>query len=152
MSVERITEPRCKVCKSAMRDEIDRLLAVDTPCKSLERMFGIPERSFAAHRRRHLNFNDAEINEIINKAYEATRQNQEIGMTGAAMRAAALDIGIAKGLNGVVTGTVEVRASDLSRMIALRESQDTASLIERVDELEAELADARAELVSSGGA
>jgi hypothetical protein len=37
-------------------------------------------------------------------------------------------------------------------MIALRESQDTASLIERVDELEAELADARAELVSSGGA
>jgi hypothetical protein len=84
-------EPRCKVCRSEYRSEVDLLIAQQRTFTSIERDFGIPYRSLANHRRRHLDYHDPDIRRVIDEELAAYDRIRELGVEVAIERRLMLD-------------------------------------------------------------
>jgi hypothetical protein len=84
-------EPRCKVCRSEDRAKIDLLIAQQRTFVSIERDFGIPYRSLANHKRRHLDYHDPDIRRVIDEELAAYDRIRELGVEVAMERRLMLD-------------------------------------------------------------
>lgn len=73
-------EVRCKVCRHHNRVEIDLLLARGWSYKRIGEEFGVPYRSLSNHERKHLNFADPTIREVIEREAEISRKTRELGV------------------------------------------------------------------------
>lgn len=85
-------QPRCKVCKHPDRAQIDRLLATWHPYVRIEERFGVPYRSLANHRHRHLDFEDPAIAKAVEDEIVAFGHVHELGVEVAVERRLILDL------------------------------------------------------------
>lgn len=136
VSTGRIYEPKCKVCTHPKRNQIDYLLAIKTKYKELERLFQIPYKSFSNHDRKHLNYEDEAIKRIIEYEAGIANENLEEGVKGAFLRRSALDIGIKRLFDGIVSGEIPLEAKDLPKLVELREELDSNTAAAQIEEYE----------------
>lgn len=131
-----IKEPRCPVCQHELRPRMDYLLAIRTPFKEMERLFGIPYRSFSNHTKKHLRFEDESVKQIIEYEAGLAGENLTAGVRGAFLRRSALDISIKKFFDALTAGEVPVEAGDVIKMIELREKLDASSASTQIEQYE----------------
>lgn len=84
-------EPRCKVCRHPQRAEIDLLLATQRPYVRIEEKFGVPYRSLANHRHKHLDFEEPAIKKAVEDELGAFSRVYELGVEAAIERRLMLD-------------------------------------------------------------
>ena len=119
-----IVEPRCHVCQSKNRKAIDKLLARGTNYSELERIFDIDRKSISRHADRHLNYEDAAIQEIIREEARAAETNHEEGVRGVLMRKVYLNTALHKAMEALLDGDV------------VPEPRDAVAIIERLEKLD----------------
>lgn len=85
-------QPRCKVCRHTGREEIDLLLATNHSFVGIEERFGLPYRSLANHRRKHLDFDDPAITAAVEAEHFIAEQSLEFGVERAVERRVMLDV------------------------------------------------------------
>lgn len=134
LRTQKIIEPRCFVCQHKNRDQIDRLLAMKTPYAEIARLFStddkpLDQRSVSNHEKKHLQYENEAIRQIIEYEAGVAQENLEVGVKGAFLRRVALDVSIKKVFDGILSGEIEIEAKDVVKMIELRErlDQNTAS-------------------------
>lgn len=131
-----IFEPMCKVCTHPNRLRMDYLLAMRTPYKEMERLFGIPYRSFSNHAKKHLRYEDNSIKEIIEYEAGLAGENLELGIKGAFLRRSALDVSIKKFFDALLAGEIEIEAGDVIKMIEARERLDASTASAQIEQYE----------------
>lgn len=131
-----IKEPKCKVCKHKQRNQIDYLLAMKTPYKELERLFGIPYRSFSNHDKEHLGYENEGIKRVIEYEAGIAQENLAEGVKGAFLRRAALDTSIKKFFDALIAGSIPVEAKDVVKMIEIREKLDSDTAAAQIEQYE----------------
>lgn len=131
-----ITEPQCKVCVDPNRLRMDYLLAMRTPYREMERLFGIPYRSFSNHAKKHLRYEDNSVKEILEYEAGLANENLEAGIRGAFLRRSALDISIKKFFDALLAGEVEIEAGDVIKMIEAREKLDANTASAQIEQYE----------------
>lgn len=131
-----IVEPRCPVCTHKLRLRMDYLLAIRTPYKEMERLFGIPYRSFSNHAKKHLRYEDESVRQIIEYEAGLAGENLTAGVRGAFLRRSALDISIKKFFDALTAGEVPVEAGDVIKMIELREKLDASTASAQIEQYE----------------
>lgn len=131
-----IVEPRCQICIHKDRLRMDYLLAMRTPYKEMERLFGIPYRSFSNHTKKHLRYEDESVRQIIEYEAGLAGENITAGVRGAFLRRSALDISIKKFFDALTAGEVPVEAGDVIKMIELREKLDASSASTQIEHYE----------------
>lgn len=136
--VERIHEPKCKVCKDTKnRARIDYLLAIRTPYKDMERYYPhISEKSFANHAQKHLRYEDEAIKRVIEHEAGLSSENIEAGVRGAFLRRTALDVYVKKFFDAMAAGDVIPEAKDVVKMIELRERMDSEATAATLEQYE----------------
>lgn len=81
MEIEKFTEPRCPVCQSENRDEIDKLLSEgQTFQKDIAAKFGFSDSQISNHKSRHLLLNIPEkLREMANRALMKNLECKDVG-------------------------------------------------------------------------
>jgi len=131
-------EPRCSVCSSQFRKPIDRMIALGTSYSEISRIYdetGIDRRSVSTHAKKHLNYEEAAIRQIIARETEEAQANIEEGVTGAIARRVYIDVAIQKGFESLLNNEVAVEVKDVATLIQLKEKMDTHTEGAAMDEI-----------------
>ncbi len=141
LKTQKIVEPRCHVCQHKNRDQIDRLLAMKTPYAEIARLFSseerkLDDRSVSNHEKKHLQYENEAIRQIIEHEAGIAQENLETGVKGAFLRRVALDVSIKKVFDGILSGEIEIEAKDVVKMIELRERLDSNSASAQIEQYE----------------
>lgn len=131
-----IVEPRCQICTHPLRLRMDYLLSMRTSYSEMERLFQIPYRSFSNHAKKHLRYEDAAVQGVIEHEAHLAGENLEKGLTGAFLRRSALDISIKKYFDALVAGEIEVEPGDVIKMIEARERLDASTATAQIEQYE----------------
>jgi hypothetical protein len=128
VSDSRVMEPRCHVCVHKNRKIIDRALATGRyPYRELERTFGVDHRSLSNHDKNHLSLRDAAMREIIKGELE----DFDDAVKGQQKWVLYLETTLDKAMDDVINGDITV------------EPRDAVALIEKLQSLEEQTADAQ---------
>lgn len=119
-----INEPRCHVCQSKNRRMIDKLIARGTNYSELERIFDINRQAIGRHADRHLNYENAAIQQIIREEAIAAEENIEEGVKGITMRKVYLNTALHKAMEALLEGDV------------IPEPRDAVAIIERLEKFD----------------
>lgn len=138
---EMIVEPRCPICMDKRRLRMDYLLAMRTTYKEMERLFSTDEkkidyRSFSNHAKKHLNYEDSSVKQVLEYEAGLAGENLETGVRGGFLRRASLDISIKKYFEALNAGEIPVEAGDVIKMIELREKLDESSASAQIEQYE----------------
>lgn len=121
-------EPRCHVCMSDNRKQIDRLIALGTNYTEIARFFELEEninrRSISNHAKRHLNYQEAAIQRIIEQEATAIDANFEEGVTGVMLRRTYLSTALRQAFNDLVNGQAAIEPRDAIAIIQIIERMD----------------------------
>ena len=131
-------EPRCSVCTSQFRKPIDRMIALGTSYSEISRIYeetGIDRRAISNHAKKHLNYEEAAIRQIIAKEAEEAQANIEEGVTGAIARRVYIDVAIQKGFEALLNNEVPVEVKDVATLIQLKEKMDATTDGAAIDEV-----------------
>lgn len=130
-------EPRCAVCKSRYRHAIEKMIALGTGYSEISRNFGeeIERRSISAHAKKHLNYEQAAIREIIEHEANEVRANYEEGLHGAVMYRSYLSTAIKRAWDDLVEGNVRIDPAVAVQLIQQLDKFDKESKGAAVDEL-----------------
>ena len=127
----RVIEPRCHVCMHTNRKLIDRALATGRyPYRELERTFGVDHRSLSNHDKNHLNLKDAAMRDIVREQTEDEEEWKE-AVKGQKKWKLYLETTLDKAMDDVINGDITV------------EPRDAVALIEKLQALQEETADAQ---------
>jgi len=131
-------EPRCSVCNSQFRKPIDRMIALGTNYSEISRIYeeaNIDRRSISNHAKKHLNYEEAAIRQIIAKETEEAQSNIEEGVSGAIARRVYIDVAIQKGFEALLNNDVPVEVKDVATLIQLKEKMDSHTEGAALDEV-----------------
>lgn len=131
-------EPRCSVCSSQFRKPIDRMIALGTSYSEISRIYeetGIDRRAISTHAKKHLNYEEAAIRQIIARETEEAQANIEEGVSGAIARRIYIDVAIQKGFESLLNNEVPVEVKDVATLIQLKEKMDTHTEGAALDEV-----------------
>jgi hypothetical protein len=119
-------EPRCHVCQHNDRHVIDKLIAIGTAYSQIARSFeGIVYANVRTHAKKHLNWHDAAVRELVIREAEKLQENIDEGVSGLINRRVYLEATLQKALRDMVEGHTEVEVKDAVAVIQLLEKQDT---------------------------
>lgn len=131
-------EPRCSVCNSQFRKPIDRMIALGTSYSEISRIYeeaNIDRRAISNHAKKHLNYEEAAIRQIIARETEEAQANIEEGVTGAIARRVYIDVAIQKGFEALLNNDVPVEVKDVATLIQLKEKMDSHTEGAALDEV-----------------
>lgn len=108
------SESRCHVCQSKYRHAIDRMIAMGTGHTEISRCFGgeIDRRSISRHAKKHLRYEQAAVQKIIEQETERAEQNAEEGISGIVKRKVYLETALHKALEQVLGDNVVIEPRD----------------------------------------
>lgn len=115
---------RCKVCSSNFSKAIDRMIALGTSHSEIARMFDVSRSSIGRHAKKHLNYEEAAVRQIIAREMEEAQADIENGISGAIARRAYIDVAIQKGFEALLDNSVQVEVKDVATLIQLKEKMD----------------------------
>lgn len=126
-----ISEPRCKVCTSVHRRDIDRYLVMGMSCAEIARYYEaigemFTRKSVWTHSKKHLTLHNKAIRNIIEKKAEEALMDVEDTTDLLLTKRAILDIMLQKGYESVLSG------------ISVVEPKDLISVIDKIDKMETE--------------
>ena len=124
-------ESRCSVCQHESRAAIDGLIARGTAYAEIERLFGVNARSVNRHADRHLNYEDAAIQEIIRREAEKLGESYEQGVQGALSRRVYLETALKKAQEDLMNGSIIVEPKDAVNVVALWTAWTTTPTLPR---------------------
>lgn len=131
-------EPRCSVCNSQFRKPIDKMIALGTNYSEISRIYdntGIDRRAISNHAKKHLNYEEAAVRQIIAREAEEAQANIEEGVSGAIARRVYIDVAIQKGFEALLNNDVPVEVKDVATLIQLKEKMDTHTEGAAIDEI-----------------
>lgn len=139
--IKAIIEPRCKVCQSPKRSEVDKLLARFIPYTEIARIFDdeqFERRSISNHAQKHLGWEEAAIRQIVEEDAKTMRENAEEGITNALRRRLYLNVGVQKAYEAMMSGDVMIEPKDAVNMIMLASKLDSEHSEAALEELQAQ--------------
>jgi hypothetical protein len=128
-------ESRCSVCQHESRAAIDGLIARGTAYAEIERLFGVNARSVNRHADRHLNYEDAAIQEIIRREAEKLGESYEQGVQGALSRRVYLETALKKAQEDLMNGSIIVEPKDAVNVVALLDRMDDDTNSAQIEEI-----------------
>lgn len=131
-------EPRCSICTSQFRKTIDRMIALGTSYSEIGRLYedaGIDRKAVSNHAKKHLNYEEAAVRQIIARETEEAAANIEEGVHGAIARRVYIDVAIQKGFEALLNNEVPVEVKDVATLIQLKEKMDSHTEGAAIDEI-----------------
>lgn len=117
--IPQVTVAQCHVCVSPHRDQIEQAIARGMAYSAISELTGgaIDRRSISNHAQKHLNYEKAVIQKIIDR--EADRMNElvEEGVHGKLKRKVWLETALQKGLDALVDDQILVMPKDVLAII-----------------------------------
>lgn len=129
----KITEPRCKVCMSVNRANIELLIARGYSYNSIERqMQGLGEemssKSIARHSERHMDIEQGAYRAVMERQVKELQEAESEGAIRIVSGKAWLDIFIQKATDVLIAGEMEIEAKDVVKAIELRTALEKEGL------------------------
>jgi len=127
-SAYQITQPRCKVCQSPSRRQIDQMLTMGMPAAHVAEHFSeideqkYTSKSFNNHKNKHLALKDAAIRQIVEKRAKEAGIDIDNAAESLLTSRSVLETMVHKGFESVLNGRTTVRPEDL--MAALKQLQE----------------------------
>jgi hypothetical protein len=145
-ALHEISDPRCKVCKSPFRREIDAMLATGWSGEKVRRYVNnilgneyFNPQNISNHRRKHLTLKDDAVREIMEERFRAAGHDLE-SVVGLITTTEGIVGTVAQiGLQNVVRGTAHVDAPTLLQALQLIEKLKEGYEDESAVELEREM-------------
>lgn len=133
-----VVEERCHVCQSPYRRAIDRMIALGTSYTDISRFFddSIDRRSISRHSKKHLNYEDAAIQRIIESETQLAEQAVEDGIKGAVARKVFLESYVQKARESLLSGDMELTGKDAMsaiQMLTAFESQSSGAQLAKYE-------------------
>lgn len=124
-----ITEPRCKVCMSAHRAEIEILVARGYSYNSIERQVSglggdLSAKSIERHSKRHMDIEQGAYRTIMERQAKELSEIEGEGAMRIVSGKAWLDIFIQKATDTLIAGEMEIEAKDVVKAIELRQAME----------------------------
>lgn len=119
-----IVESRCHACQHAQRKSIDKLIVRGTNYTEIGRIFEIDRRSIANHSEKHLNYEDAAIQRVMEEEMAEAESSREEGVNNVLRRKTYLEVALKKAMDAVLDDDVLV------------EPKDAVAIIEKLDKLD----------------
>lgn len=121
----KITEPRCKVCMSKFRPDIEVLVARGYSYTSIEKQLeGLGEeitaKSISRHRERHMDIEQGAFRTIMERQAQELMEAESEGIIRIVSGKAWLDMFIQKATDVLIAGEMEIEAKDVVKAIELR--------------------------------
>ena len=135
----RVTEPRCHVCQSEWRTEIERSIMLTHSYASIADKFeslgiqGITRKGIATHAKRHMTIEQEAVRKIVEDEARNWAENVEEHKGFLLGQKALLETGLMKAWEKMLSGDMDVAWKDV------------ILILERIDRLEARREDAKGE-------
>lgn len=139
-----IVEPRCNVCQSPYRIQIERLLVKALSYSSIAA--SLPDegedtpdrRSIANHYKKHMAIQDAVIRGVLEEEAALINQNFEEGVKGAMTHRGLLEVVVRKTYDDIINGVVTAEVRDVVQIIKLLGEMNSNSANLKTDQTEAQ--------------
>jgi hypothetical protein len=127
LKIPMIYEPRCKVCTSQMRNEIELMVVRGYSLSEISRQVqaageDISYKSVERHRRNHMDMQRSAFRTIMEKQAQELGELEAQGAIRIVSGKAWLDVFIQQATDLLIAGEMEVEARDVVKAIELREA------------------------------
>jgi hypothetical protein len=127
LKIPMIYEPRCKVCTSSMRNEIELMVVRGYNLSEIARQVqaageDISSKSVERHRRNHMDMQRSAFRTIMEKQAKELGELEAQGAVRIVSGKAWLDIFVQQATDRLIAGEMEIEARDVVKAIELREA------------------------------
>lgn len=127
---------KCSVCQHDHREAIDRAIVSGTSYSEVARLFELGRKAISNHAKEHLSFNDAALQKIIEREASIHGATVEEGVQGAMRRRVLLESYLAKAMQDLVDGEVEIEPKDVVQIVGLLDKLDHDSADPQIEEIQ----------------